>query len=273
MKLKLSFTIMVIVIMIYHAQAQDFKNMFSLSVGVGHFARQDLVFSPFVHKDFTAVNTGLEYTRKADFHQKLKLRYASFNPMLTSPYVFMLNGEKKVANQHFFTLIDLDYFFGKKINQTEKSNTTVGALFNTDAQMLNYEYGRIGSFGYYSTFGLGGFIYKDYQINEKSHIYASLALPLLNWLTRSPYLVNDDEFIENISSHSAVKSFFAFIGDGKLITLNKLQTFDLEAKYAYQLNTRWEIGAGYLFEFIHSKEPRSLLSYRNSLLVSTSFKF
>ena len=273
MKFKLTFTLIAIIVIIYQAQAQDLKNNFNLSIGAGHITRQDLVFSPFAHNDFTPINIGLEYTRMANFHQNLKLRFASFDPMLTSPYEYILDGEKKVASQHFFTLIDLDYSFGKRINQTGKSNTTVGALFSTDVQMLNYEYGRIGSFGYYSTFGLGGFISKDYQINHKSHISGRFALPLLNWLSRSPYLVNDDEFIENISSHSGAKTFFAFIGDGKLTTLNKLQTFDLEAKYTYQLHKKWELGASYLFEFIHSKEPRSLLSYRNSLFVSTSFKF
>lgn len=273
MKVKLSYTVFAILVMILQAHGQDLKNNFSLSLGAGHIARQDLVFSPFVHKDFTPINIGLEYTRNAESYQNLKFKFASFNPMLTSPYEYILDGEKKIASQHSFTLIDLDYSFGKKINQTGKSNTIVGALFSTDVQMLNYEYGRIGSFGYYSTFGMGGFISKDYQINEKGRFYARFALPLLNWLSRSPYLVNDDEFIENISSHSGAKTFFAFIGDGKLTTLNKLQTFDLEAKYIYQLNNKWEIGAGYLFEFIHSKEPRSLLSFQNSLFVSTNFKF
>lgn len=273
MNIKLSFTVFAILVMILQAQGQDLKNNFSLSIGAGQFSRQDLVFSPFVHTDFTPINIGLEYTRNAKSYQNLKLRFASFNPMLTSPYEYILDGEKKVASQHFFTLIDLDYSFGKKISQTEKSNTIIGALFTTDVQMLNYTYGRIGSFGYYSTFGLGGFISKDYQINEKSQISGRLALPLLNWLSRSPYLVNDDEFIENISSHSGAKTFFAFIGDGKLATFNKLQTFDLEAEYTYQLHKKWDIGAGYLFEFIHSKEPRSLLSFRNSLFVSTTFKF
>jgi hypothetical protein len=193
--------------------------------------------------------------------------------MLTSPYEYTMDGETMMAAQHTFTLIDLDYSLGKEVMKTEKSITTIGALFTTDVQVLNYAYGRIGSFGYYSTFGVGGFVLKEYQINEKNRISGRFALPIVNWLSRSPYLVNDDEFIENISSHAGGKTFLAFIGDGKLATLNKLQTFDFEARYTYRLSNKWEMGAGYLFEFIHSTQPRSLLSYRNSMFLSTSIKF
>lgn len=193
--------------------------------------------------------------------------------MLADPYEFNVYDEARVASPHYFTFIDLDYAIGKEIRKTESSVTTVGVALMTDVQMLNYVYGRIGNFGYYSIFGLGGFLSKDYQITEKSRITGQIALPLVSWLTRSPYLVNDDEFIENISAHSDVKSLFAFIGDGNIATFNKLQTIDINASYVYQLSNKWELGVNYLFELIHATEIRSLLSCRNSLFVSANFKF
>ncbi len=273
MKFTMALLIIAITIMVFNVQGQDLKNGLSANIGIGTIARQDLVFSPFIHKDFTPVNVGLEYTRKANYFQKLNIRYASFNPMLATPYEFHHNGESKVASQHYFTIINLDYSFGMEIIKSEKSSTTAGVLFAADVQLLNYVYGRIGNFGYYSILGLGGFISKEYQINEKSRFSGRISLPLINWFARSPYLVNDDEFIENINSHSDLKSFFAFIGDGNIATLNKLQTFDIEAGYTYRLSNRWEIGLSYLFEFIHARDPRSLLSYRNSFFVSTNLKF
>ncbi len=273
MKFKLTLAIIALTAALNLVEGQSPKNNLSLGLGVGQIARQDLVFSPFIHKDFTPLNLGLEYTRNAGLYQNLKLRFASFNPMLTNPYEYTENGEIEKASQHYLTLVDLDYALGKEIRRTEKSTTTFGAQIATDVQVLNYVYGRTGSFGYYSNFGLGGFILKEYRISEKSRISGRFCLPIINWLARSPYLVNDDEFIENISSHSTVKTFFAFVEDGEFATLNKLQTFDLEAKYTYQLNQRWDIGANYFFEFIHVQEPRKLLSYRNSLSASANFKF
>jgi len=80
----------------------------------------------------------------------------------------------------------------------------------------------------------------------------------ISWLARSPYLVNDDEFIENTSSHSGFKTFTSFIGDGKLVSWNSWQSFDLEIKYLSHLNKKWQLGAAYLFEFIHSDRGKAV---------------
>ncbi len=273
MNFKLTFIIIALIAIHNQVLGQEMKNNLSLRLGAGHIARQDLVFSPFIHKDFTPLNVGLEYTRNAHFHQRIQLRFASFDPMLTNSFKYTENGETEVASPHFFSLVDLDYAFGKEIPITEKSSLTVGTLLVTDVQVLNYAYGRIGSFGYYANFGLGVFLAKEYDLSEKSGVSVRLALPIIHWLSRSPYLVNDDQFIENISSHANTKTFLAFVEDGKFATLNTLQTFDLEAQYTHRLNKRWDIGVGYFFEFIHSKEPRSLISYRNSIFASANLKF
>lgn len=62
MKFTLALLIIAITVMTFDVQGQDLKNGLSLNTGVGVIARQDLVFSPFIHKDFSPVNVGLEYT-------------------------------------------------------------------------------------------------------------------------------------------------------------------------------------------------------------------
>ena len=252
---------------------QGIKNELTILTGVGNIKRQDLVFSPFIHSDFTPINLGLEFTRNAEFHQNLKLRYTTFNPILNSPFEYSVNGKTAIAPHHYFTCIDLDYSFGKKIKITKNFTTQIGAIVANDVQLLNYAYGRLGSFGYYSSFGLGGFVSREYMLAENVFISGKFALPLLNWISRSPYLVNDDEFIENISSHSDLKSLLAFIEDGKLASINEIQSFDLEVDFNYHFHKSWAIGLNYLFEFAHLKKPRNLLSYRNSIYFTTKLKF
>ena len=249
------------------------KNALSFQYGPGFIARQDLVFSPFAHNDFSLLNTGVSYTRNAKLFQKVNLRFAGFDPMLTGPYEFTVHGELFTAYPHSFSLIDLDYRIGKGITESQKSVFSAGGLYSTDIQALNYAYGRIGSFGYYSAFSLGAFGTYGRQVTERGHLEATLQLPLIAWLARSPYLVNDDEFIENISSHSGFKTFMAFVGDGEMVTWNKMQTLDLELIYAFSLNERWGLSAAYQFEFIHVSRPRTLLSFRNSLYFSAHFIF
>ncbi len=248
------------------------KNTFSLNFGPGYIVRQDLIFSPVIHKDVSILNLGLEYQRDAFYYQKLKIGFATFTPGITVPFEFSEHGESKTATPHYFTLFDLDYLIGKSISKNENP-VILGLLFSTDIQLLDYVYGRIGNFGYFSSISFGGFVKKEFRISDKSNFSGNLQLPLISWLTRSPYLVNDDEYIENISSHSDFKSFLEFLKDGKWNTLNDLQIFNLEAKYLYEINHKWGIGAGYSFEFIHSVNPRNLLSFRNSFNLSVNLKF
>lgn len=254
-------------------QIPDRNNALSLNLGMSYIARQDLIFSPFIHSNFSFSNIGIVYIRESKLYQKVGLRYGNFNPMVSHPYDFTHHGETKTASSHIFNMIDLDYLIGKRVKNFGKSTLNAGGLFSMDVQVLNYVYGRIGNFGYYSSLGLGGFMRHQYRINEQSNITTTFQFPIVAWLARSPYLVNDDEFIENISSHSEFKTFFAFIGNGQFNTWNRLQSYDLDINYTYTLNEKWQLGASYLFEFIHSSQPRNLLSYRHSIILFTNFKF
>jgi hypothetical protein len=249
------------------------KNSLSLSFGPGYIIRQDVMFSPFIHSDLSFMNVGLVYTHQAKIFQKVSLRYGNYTPSVTKPYDFTVHGENVIAYPHNFNLIDIDYLIGKAIVETEKSNLKVGGAISADIQALNYVYGRISSFGYYSAFGLGIFGRHSFIINDKNRIVASLQLPFLAWLSRPPYMGIDDEFIEDISSHSGLKTFMAFISDGELVTWNRLQTFDAAMYYTYSLNEKWDLGAGYLFEFVHASQPQNLVSFRNSINISLTFRF
>jgi hypothetical protein len=255
-----------------NGQEHSGRNTISFNFGSGYIVRQDLIFSPVTHKDFSFLNLGFEYQRDAFYHQKLKVGFATFTPGITVPFEFSEHGESKTASPHYFTLFDLDYLIGKSISKNENP-VILGLLFSTDIQLLDYVYARIGNFGYFSSIGLGGFVKKEFRISDKSSVSGKLQMPLINWLARSPYLVNDDEFIENISFHSDFKSFWEFLKDGKWNTLNHLQIFNLEFKYHYEINHRWGIGAGYSFEFTHAVNPRNLLSFRNWFNLSVNLKF
>ena len=58
MNLELTLSIIALTAILNQVHGQDLKNNFSLSLGGGSLAKQDLVFSPFIHKDFTPLNIG-----------------------------------------------------------------------------------------------------------------------------------------------------------------------------------------------------------------------
>ena len=266
-------TIITLVALTCFGQEQNKNNMLTLNFGTSYLARQDLIFSPMIHKNISFLNVGIDYTREAKLYQKASLRYGNFTPRVLTPYNFTIHGESHTAYPHSFNFIDVNYLIGKIVKGSPKSTFTVGGLFVMDIQAMNYVYGRTSSFGYYSTLGLGVFGKHQYIISKKSNLTTTLQLPLMVWLARSPYLVNDDDFIENTYSHSGFKTFMSFMGDGQLVIWSRLQTFDLDIKYTYSLNEKWNLGVAYLFEFIHAIQPRNLLSCRQSINFSTNFRF
>ncbi|OBX25135.1 hypothetical protein A9996_11560 [Gelidibacter algens] len=254
-------------------QEQKVKNTLSITIGASSLSRQDLIFSPLIHTDMTVLNVGMAYIRQANLFQKISLRYGNFNPSVSDPYDFTIHGETHTAHAHSFNFIDVDYLIGKNVKESGNSTFTAGGLFVMDVQALDYVYGRTSSFGYYSTLGLGVFGRYQHNIGKKGQFTANVQLPLVMWLARSPYLVNDDQFIENTTSHSQFKTLMSFIEDGQLVTWNRLQTFDFEAGYNYNLNEKWSLGVAYMLEFIHSSQPRNLVSNRQSINLNANFNF
>lgn len=255
------------------APAQEEVNQKSLSLlfGAGYLQRQDLVFSPFIHRDFAVQNFGLAYTKESRLFSKIGIHYSGYSSLLVEPYEYLTDEEQKITEPHSFNLFDLDYYLGVNLLSHNRYELIIGGGLFADIQTMNYAYGRIGFFGYHSTFALGGFGLLKYKLNGKSWLAASIQLPLLTFMARSPYLINDDEYIKNISTHNSVVTFFNFLADGELVFLNKIQHLDLSLGYNYRLSARWQGGINYQWAFIHTNIPAKLISNNHSFLLSATY--
>jgi hypothetical protein len=111
------------------------------------------------------------------------------------------------------------------------------------------------------------------SLKAANRLEAELRLPVAAWISRSPYLVNDDEFIENTASHNSIKTFFSFIEDGELAWWNKWQKAGLLVQYHRRFTNRISAGAGYRFSVLHHAEPRNLLSFENYLTLNVNYHF
>ena len=251
---------------------RDTLPQLTFSLGPAHLSRQDLIFSPFIHRDLTPLTFGLKYEKNKRFHQYLSLGYAGFSAGLETPYDFILDGEVETAYPHSFTFVGLRYGLGKYLGQAKAPRSMLGTAINLDVQALNYQYGRSSYFGYYSTIGLS--IWYKYKIAqwEKSRLTGRIEVPLVSWLARSPYLINDDEFIENTYSHNGFTTFFAFLGDGHFATWGELHRADIEIEYQYNLSEKFSFGAAWHTVFIHSGKPVDLFSYQHNLKIMVGLK-
>lgn len=250
-------------------QAQ--KNSVSLQWGAGFYARQDQTFSPFVHTDWSLLNIGGSYVRTAKWKQFADVQFGLFNPILVPSYTYDTD---KQTYPHNFTLVNVSYGLGKQLKYAdEKHKLYAGGLFEADIEPSSYNYGWSSSFGYFASISLGGWLAYEYTPDLKNYVSVKTSIPLLSLVARSPYLVNDDAFIENTYSHSGFKTFFEYLADGKMQTLNRIQQFELQLNYRRFIGPKWQVGGGYEFRFIHASLPTTFLSYRNTFFVSVTYPF
>ena len=244
-----------------------------LGLGLGYLANQDLVFSPFIHRDLAFPAAVIGYESQGKFIHKISLRYTSFSTMLNESYDYFENGGEETTAPHSFTSINLGYDVGMPMQVTGKHRIIGGLSLSWDIHSLNYSYGRVGSFGYYSGTGIGVFGKYEWFVSESTKVSANIQIPLVSWFARSPYLVNDDEFIENISSHKGIPTFIDFLGDGKFVTLNRLQRLSAVIEGSHILSDHWAVGGEWSFGFIHASRPRNLISYQNTLAGKVIYVF
>ncbi len=243
-----------------------------VSVGPSFLTRQDLVFSPFIHSDFSLLNGGLEYQKSKRGHQFFRLNYAGFETGLQTPYDYVLDDTFGTSYPHDFTFVQIAYGHGFSIGKRDTLQPTLGFSLQMDVQAMTYQYGLFSFFGYYSTTALNIWYRQTLPLGTKSRLIGMVEVPIVSWLTRSPYLVNDDEFIENTYSHKGVETFFKYLEDGHIATWDEIQRLDLGLQYQYDLSRKWILGAAYKFSFIHASKPRDLYSIQNNFNLTLGIK-
>lgn len=275
-KLLLSFLAMTVAVVKLTAQdSTHLKNQIALEYGFHYLADQDLIFSPFVLKDIAPMNISTSYVHKGKFIQMAEIYFDSFNPTYKNTFTYYTNPDSSALETipNDFTFVKINYGFGKMIRATEKYDFIVGGMSENTVIAKYYYAGYFSTFGYFASFSLSPWATYNYYFNKQNTLQFAIHFPIAAWVCRSPYLANDDQFIENISSHKSVKTFFAYVNDGNLQTLNKLQQFDIEASYIYAINKRFDTSISYHFNYIHNSTPLPYSSVQHSFNIQTSFKF
>ena len=248
-----------------------------LSLGYGLLMRQDLIFSPFVHEGSSPLHIGLVYRRDKRWQQTWSLRFAQTSAQHQPTFDYTLPyeepGEVQHTAAHGFTFVDLNYTLGKRIAVRERSTWSLGGAVSADLDALNYNHARISNFGYFMAFDVAVWGRWAYQPAPRHRIEAEAQVPLLAWAARSPYLINDDEFIENTASHRTLRTLGNFIGDGQLAAPDRYQRAALTLRYDFALSRRWHVGAIYRGDWMRYDRPVPLRSAQQQVAVNVSLHF
>lgn len=248
-------------------------NRISISAGSSSLARQDLIYSPFIHSDYSFMSLGIKYQYDNELLHNLEANFSANQSQTNNSEDIQMGDHNHGFIPHEFLFMNLTYGLGKAIRNSPSIEEWIGGSIKGDLQAAFYNFQLSEMFGYYIEFSLNAWYRYKYNLSDRQLLSIQAELPLVAWLARPPYLAEDDGFIENISSHNKFKTLLAFIGDGKLVTVNKLQRINLNLEYVYTISGRFSVGAEYRFTFIHSGDPKTLLSYQNNLNLTTSINF
>lgn len=251
------------------------QSSLQIIAGPSWVARQDLLFSPLIAKGPGIPAIEAAYQRSGGWEHRAKLGYRGYAISPVREYQFWRHNSSEPLQTlpHYFTFVNLEYGLGKKALSRERFVLNAGGALSNDIEAINYNYGGSGSFGYFAAFSLGAWTEGSWAVSKRHSLSAALQVPLLSWIARSPYLLNDDTFIENTASHNGIKTFLAFIGDGGLQTWNRFQKAGWSLEHRISLAERWTIGWTYRGQLFRHSKPLPLVSLRQDIALIAQFKF
>ena len=149
----------------------------------------------------------------------------------------------------------------------------IGGISDNQINAVENVYGAFSTFGYLGQFSIAPAAKAEFAINEKNTVAVTAWIPLLSWVARSPYALNDDEYMKNNADHNGLKTFFRYVGDGNIQFINHFQKLNLDAEYQYRISEHWLAGAGYQFEFLRNSEPKTLIAYQHYFNLNITYQF
>jgi hypothetical protein len=215
---------------------------------------------------------GLRFERRGRWQHFGEARITSVESRRREPYPILLDDHRHDTAPHTYVFFDASYGVGRRV-PAPAGSAALGAAARLDLHAIDYSYGVETNFGYFISPSLDLWYRHEIELGPRHRASARLQAPLVSWVARSPYMVNDDRFIENIASNDPLRIAFALLADGELAGWSRMQRLDLGLDYHYLLSRRLGVGASYSFAFLRDSEPRPLTSVRSSVDLTTSIRF
>jgi hypothetical protein len=236
-------------------------------------ARQDQLFSPMVHRGWTMPAIRLEWHRgSAQWRHQLGLGYQGFSLRAFDPFTFVdpSDGSTVTTASTSITALELDQGLQRLLYQGERGSWWGGLGLGARIEAIQHGY-AYPTFGYLSLFGLEAQARYEHSFNQRWRMTMTAAVPVLAWVARSPYLLNDDRFIENQRSHRTLPTLWEFIEDGSMRSLGGIRRIRMAAELESALGQRWALALTIEIEALECPEPVRVISYRQALSLGITY--
>ncbi|MFC2090369.1 hypothetical protein ACFLT1_06290 [Bacteroidota bacterium] len=254
-------------------KAQETKsNSFGMNLGMGNLQKQDLIFSPFIIKDWSPLNILLDYEHSGKVDQKVSLRFGQSFFFVGEPFSYYYRDIELEKWAHSTSNLDLNYSLTKSLVEKNNWKISAGGRYRNRFQITDYAFGEAGQFSYNLSYGLDALLNVEYKSGKHS-FDSEFALPLFSFLARSPYTAQDDAYLERIMVHGGLKIFANHLKSATFQSWRTSKMVDLNLSYKYALNEKWDLGITYFFAMNRHNTPVPYTSIQNIIYLGTTLKF
>lgn len=258
-----------------HAQSATQRTL-GITYGYQHYSRQDQLFSPLVYNGTAPLNLQLSYhVNAANSQQNAYLSFGMYNMSAHDAYDFTEDFDEfkeRTLYPSSFQMIRLGYGYARKFGKDQKLIYNAGLRLDGQIEAMFFEMGFASIFGYTTTFALAPSIGADYHFNRKTSLSGQLSVPVLGFVARSPYALNDDDYIERQSSHNNLSTIVNLIGDSELRSFGTYRQVDIGLHLQHQLARNTALRLGWQARWYEITEPKRVLALQNGFNAGVHFK-
>jgi hypothetical protein len=229
-------------------------------------ARQDDLLSPLVHEGLAPFGGLFAYRWRGRGAGWLVGLEVDSTPAKSGPtFEYPTDDGTAETYPSSWTTVRIPLGWGKGLAHTEQLDVVLGGMFDTRIEHLSWSYGLTSTSAYSGTFTLGPWLDAHWKPVKRWTLEGSVTVPLFGWLTRSPYALNDDEFMKANKTHNPIVTIGAYIADGGPTWVGEDQAVRACAGAVYALKGRTSLLAAYRFEMLHFSDPLPATVYGNAL--------
>jgi len=237
------------------AQQENRHNRIGLSLANNMGYLKDSNFSTLNYRQ-SGQTFGLQYTKlkKNRFGVRLDFSISELNSDFS----------KVFKTTHLIGNLNLQYQLSMPI-ENDKLRWYVGPEYKFNFNLLDFR--GFYAFSALIAHSLNVSSTAYYQMGERHRLKASFAIPIASIMVRPPYNGYDEAIAVNEDKP------LKLVTNGKLISLNKYQAFDLGLEYDFQLLKWLDIKLGYALHYQRVNDIHKLVYAQNQIILGTTIKF
>ncbi|HEX8529791.1 MAG TPA: hypothetical protein VF646_07200, partial [Cytophagales bacterium] len=216
-------------------------------------------------------NLGLTYERTGEKAKNTAvLLFDRYTPAAHPGYTYTRDGRQEQIFPTFTTVVSLRYGHARRFGN---GSWFAGLLSDNQVAAGEQGYGAAATFHYLGAFSVSPWLGYDRSLTDRLHLSLQTWVPLVAWVTRSPYALNDDQYMRDNANHKGVPTFFNYVAGGRLQTLNHWRKINFTADATYSLSPRIGVVVSYQAEALRLTQPRTLTSYQQYFNTGFQFSF